>query len=290
MDIAAREDVDLIIGTDPDADRAGVVIRNEKGEYVILTGNQIGCLLLEYILSQKQKLNDLPGNAFAATTIVSSDLAERICRHYGVELVTVLTGFKFIGEQIRLLDDSGKKKFMFGFEESYGYLAGTHARDKDAVVASMLIAEVYAWYKSRGMTLYDGLVELFNKYGYYKEDIDTFTLTGKEGAEKIQEALETLREKKPHSFGKSRVAAIRDYLIGIRRDLEAGDTEPLNLPKSNVLYFEMKSGSWFCIRPSGTEPKIKIYYGVSGNTDDSAREELHGLKQDVLSVIKPLLD
>ena len=179
---------------------------------------------------------------------------------------------------------------MFGFEESYGYLAGTHARDKDAVVASMLIAEVYAWYKSRGMTLYDGLVELFNKYGYYKEDIDTFTLTGKEGAEKIQEALETLREKMPHSFGKSRVAAIRDYLIGIRRDLEAGDTEPLNLPKSNVLYFEMKSGSWFCIRPSGTEPKIKIYYGVSGNTDDSAREELHGLKQDVLSVIKPLLD
>ena len=149
MDIAAREDVDLIIGTDPDADRAGVVIRNEKGEYVILTGNQIGCLLLEYILSQKQKLNDLPGNAFAATTIVSSDLAERICRHYGVELVKVLTGFKFIGEQIRLLDDSGKKKFMFGFEESYGYLAGTHARDKDAVVASMLIAEVYAWYKSR---------------------------------------------------------------------------------------------------------------------------------------------
>ncbi len=290
MDIAAREDVDLIIGTDPDADRAGVVIRNEKGEYVILTGNQIGCLLLEYILSQKQKLNDLPGNAFAATTIVSSDLAERICRHYGVELVKVLTGFKFIGEQIRLLDDSGKKKFMFGFEESYGYLAGTHARDKDAVVASMLIAEVYAWYKSRGMTLYDGLVELFNKYGYYKEDIDTFTLTGKEGAEKIQEALETLREKMPHSFGKSRVAAIRDYLIGIRRDLEAGDTEPLNLPKSNVLYFEMKSGSWFCIRPSGTEPKIKIYYGVSGNTDDSAREELHGLKQDVLSVIKPLLD
>jgi len=290
MDIAAREDVDLIIGTDPDADRAGVVIRNEKGEYMILTGNQIGCLLLEYILSQKQKRNDLPGNAFAATTIVSSDLTERICRHYGVELVTVLTGFKFIGEQIRLLDDSGKKKFMFGFEESYGYLAGTHARDKDAVVASMLIAEVYAWYKSRGMTLYDGLVELFNKYGYYKEDIDTFTLMGKEGAEKIQAALETLREKMPHSFGQSQVAAIRDYQIGVRRDLETGDTEPLNLPRSNVLYFEMKSGSWFCIRPSGTEPKIKIYYGVSGNTDDSAREELHGLKQDVLSVIKPLLD
>ena len=257
MDIAAREDVDLIIGTDPDADRAGVVIRNEKGEYMILTGNQIGCLLLEYILSQKQKRNDLPGNAFAATTIVSSDLTERICRHYGVELVTVLTGFKFIGEQIRLLDDSGKKKFMFGFEESYGYLAGTHARDKDAVVASMLIAEVYAWYKSRGMTLYDGLVELFNKYGYYKEDIDTFTLMGKEGAEKIQAALETLREKMPHSFGQSQVAAIRDYQIGIRRDLEAGDTEPLNLPRSNVLYFEMKSGSWFCIRPSEPNPRSR---------------------------------
>mgnify|MGYP000896384669 FL=1 len=290
MEMAAKEDVDLIIGTDPDADRAGIVVRNAQGEYVTLTGNQTGCLLLEYILSQKKQRNELPENAFAATTIVSSDLAERICRHYGVELVTVLTGFKFIGEQIRLLDDTGKKRFMFGFEESYGYLAGTHARDKDAVVASMLIAEMFAWYKSRGMTLYDGLMEIFNKYGYFREDIDTFTLQGKEGAEKIQAAMATLREKMPASFGKSRVTAIRDYQNRIRRDMETGDTQPLSLPKSNVLYYEMGPDAWFCIRPSGTEPKIKIYYGVSAGSDSDVQEKLAGLKQDVLEVIKPLLD
>ncbi|HOP71836.1 MAG TPA: phospho-sugar mutase [Thermoclostridium caenicola] len=290
MEMAAKEDVDLIIGTDPDADRAGIVVRNAQGEYVTLTGNQTGCLLLEYILSQKKQRNELPENAFAATTIVSSDLAERICRHYGVELVTVLTGFKFIGEQIRLLDDTGKKRFMFGFEESYGYLAGTHARDKDAVVASMLIAEMFAWYKSRGMTLYDGLMEIFNKYGYFREDIDTFTLQGKEGAEKIQAAMATLREKMPASFGKSRVTAIRDYQNRIRKDMETGETQALTLPKSNVLYFEMGPDAWFCIRPSGTEPKIKIYYGVSAGSDSDVQEKLAGLKQDVLEVIKPLLD
>lgn len=290
MEMAAKEDVDLIIGTDPDADRAGIVVRNAQGEYVTLTGNQTGCLLLEYILSQKKKRNELPENAFAATTIVSSDLAERICRHYSVELVTVLTGFKFIGEQIRLLDDTGKKRFMFGFEESYGYLAGTHARDKDAVVASMLIAEMFAWYKSRGMTLYDGLMEIFNKYGYFREDIDTFTLQGKEGAEKIQAAMATLREKMPASFGKSRVTAIRDYQNRIRKDMETGETQALTLPKSNVLYFEMGPDAWFCIRPSGTEPKIKIYYGVSAGSDSDVQEKLAGLKQDVLEVIKPLLD
>lgn len=290
MEMAAKEDVDLIIGTDPDADRAGIVVRNAQGEYVTLTGNQTGCLLLEYILSQKKQRNELPENAFATTTIVSSDLAERICRHYGVELVTVLTGFKFIGEQIRLLDDTGKKRFMFGFEESYGYLAGTHARDKDAVVASMLIAEMFAWYKSRGMTLYDGLMEIFNKYGYFREDIDTFTLQGKEGAEKIQAAMATLREKMPASFGKSRVTAIRDYQNRIRKDMETGETQALTLPKSNVLYFEMGPDAWFCIRPSGTEPKIKIYYGVSAGSDSDVQEKLAGLKQDVLEVIKPLLD
>ncbi|NLU32525.1 MAG: phospho-sugar mutase [Clostridiaceae bacterium] len=290
LDLAEREDVDLIIGTDPDADRAGVVVKDARGEYVTLTGNQIGCLLLEYILSQKKQRGELPENAFAATTIVSSDLAEKICRQYGVEMVTVLTGFKFIGEQIRLLDDTGKKKFMFGFEESYGYLAGTHARDKDAVVASMLIAEVFAWYRSRGMTLYDGLMELFGKYGYFMEEIDTFTLTGREGAEKIKSALNTLRDRMPGSFGRSRVAAIRDYKSRSRRVLKTGETQRLELPESDVLYFEMESGSWFCIRPSGTEPKIKIYYGVSAGSEESACEELHGLKQDVLDVIKPLLE
>lgn len=289
LELAEKEGVDLIIGTDPDADRAGVVVRNSDGEYVVLTGNQTGCLLLEYILSQKQKRGELPENAFAATTIVSTDLAGKICRNYGVELVTVLTGFKFIGEQIKLLDDTGKKKFMFGFEESYGYLAGTHARDKDAVVASMLIAEVFAWYKSRGMTLYDGLMELYRKYGYFRETIDTFTLTGKEGAEKIRGAMATLREKMPASFGSFRVTAVRDYFTGNRQDMATGNTQKLDLPKSNVLYYELGPDAWFCVRPSGTEPKIKIYYGVSAGSAESADEKLENLKRDVLGVIKPLL-
>jgi len=290
LDLARREDVDLIIGTDPDADRAGVVVRNAAGEYVTLTGNQVGCLLLEYILSQKKRRGELPANAFACTTIVSSDLAERIRRHYGVELIYVLTGFKFIGEQIKLLDDTGKKKFQFGFEESYGYLAGTHARDKDAVVAAMLIAEVFAWYRSRGMTMYEGLIELFEKYGYFMEDIDTFTLTGKEGAEKIRGALEALRERMPASFGSFRVAATRDYLTGTRKDMKTGETRQLDLPVSDVLYYEMERDSWFCIRPSGTEPKIKIYYGVCSGSEAEAREKLQCLKRDVLDTVKPLLD
>lgn len=290
IEMAKREDVDLIIGTDPDADRVGVVVRNSSGEYVTLTGNQTGCLLLEYILSQKAQRDEIPANAFAVTTIVSSDLAKEITKHNNVELITVLTGFKFIGEQIRLLDDSGKKKFLFGFEESYGYLAGTHARDKDAVVASMLIAEVYAWYKSRGMNLFEGLIEIFKKYGFYREGIDSFTLKGKEGIEKINSAMEVLREKCPRFFGDSEVGAISDYHLRTRLDIAGGEIRALTLPGSNVLYYEMKSGFWFCIRPSGTEPKIKIYYGVSAGSLEKAESFLENLKKDVLGVIKPLLE
>ncbi|NMA65453.1 MAG: phospho-sugar mutase, partial [Clostridiaceae bacterium] len=205
INMAEKEDVDLIIGTDPDADRIGVVVKNDSGQYITLTGNQTGCLILEYILSQKKKKGELPENAFVVKTIVSSDLARKIADNYGVELIDVLTGFKFIGEKIGELDDTGKKKFLFGFEESYGYLAGTHARDKDAVVAAMLIAEVYAWYKSRSMNLYQGLIELFEKYGYVKEGIDSFTLKGKEGLEKIINAMETLRTKCPDCFGMFKV-------------------------------------------------------------------------------------
>lgn len=289
IDLAKREDVDLIIGTDPDCDRVGVVVRNAEGEYVVLTGNQTGCLLMEYILSQKKAKGELPANGFAVKTIVTTELAKAIAKQYNIELVEVLTGFKFIGEKIKELDEFGDKKFLFGFEESYGYLAGTFARDKDGVVASMLIAEMAAYYKSRGMSLYEGLQELFRKYGYYIEGISSFNLEGKEGLEKIEYAMNKLREDEPDRFNNSEVAAVRDYLAGKRRDLADSFEEQLTLPQSNVLYYEMKDGSWFCVRPSGTEPKIKIYYGVSESSKELAERKLERLKEDVLGVIKGLL-
>ncbi len=289
INLAQKEDVDLIIGTDPDADRMGVVVRDSNGEYITLTGNQSGCLMLDYILSQKKERGELPNNAFVVKTIVSSELARKIAEYYDVELIDVLTGFKFIGEKIRLLDDTGKKSFIFGFEESYGYLSGTYARDKDAVAATMLIAEVYAWYKSRGMNLYEGLIELFEKYGYVKEGIESFTLKGKEGLEKIASAMDTLRNNSPESFGEYNVKSFLDYEKSICKDLSTGHTEAIDMPKSNVLYYRMSSGYWFCIRPSGTEPKIKIYFGISSDSLENADRELELFKNAIMNVIRPLL-
>jgi phosphoglucomutase len=290
ISIAEKRDVELIIGTDPDCDRVGVVIRNRRGEYAPLTGNQIGCLLLEYILSNLKRNNAIPSNGFVVITIVTTDLAKKIADAYSVNLVEVLTGFKFIGEQILIRDELGDEKFIFGFEESYGYLAGTFVRDKDAVVTSMLIAEMFAWYKSRGMTLFDGLVELFDKYGYEKEALDSFTLEGKEGIEKITRTMELLREQKPSNFGSIEINAIRDYKKGIRMDIKNKKEQRLGLPSADVLYYETVEGYWFCIRPSGTEPKLKIYYGVSGKSDRSSAESLKNLKTQVLSKIKPMLE
>lgn len=289
INLAQKEDVDLIIGTDPDADRMGVVVRDSNGEYITLTGNQSGCLMLDYILSQKKERGELPNNAFVVKTIVSSELARKIAEYYDVELIDVLTGFKFIGEKIRLLDDTGKKSFIFGFEESYGYLSGTYARDKDAVAATMLIAEVYAWYKSRGMNLYEGLIELFEKYGYVKEGIESFTLKGKEGLEKIASAMDTLRNNSPESFGEYNVKSFLDYEKSICKVLSTGHTEAIDMPKSNVLYYRMSSGYWFCIRPSGTEPKIKIYFGISSDSLENADRELELFKNAIMNVIRPLL-
>lgn len=289
IELAKKENVDLIVATDPDADRVGVVVKNSAGDYVTLSGNQTGCLLLEYILSQKKALGTLPENGFVVKTIVTTELSRKIASHYGVKLIEVLTGFKFIGEQIRLLDDTGKMKYLFGYEESYGYLAGTYARDKDAIVSTMLIAEMYAWYRSKGMTLYDGLMELFKTYGYVKEGIDSFTLKGKEGLEKIDAALNTLRNDPAPCFGGIRVMAIRDYLKQVRIDMETRIHEKLDLPPSNVLYYELGDGEWFCVRPSGTEPKIKIYYGVTAHDNEAVDKRLAELQSEVLSVIKPLL-
>ena len=290
IQMAKEKDVELIIGTDPDCDRVGVVVRDKKGEYVTLTGNETGCLLLEYILSNLKAQDKLPENAFVVKTIVTTELAKKIADEYNVKMLDVLTGFKFIGEQILIRDEQGDEKFIFGFEESYGYLAGTDVRDKDAVVASMLIAEMFAWYKSKGLTLYDALISIYEKYGYALDFQDFFTLKGKEGVEQIQNAMVFLREKKPANMGDTKIEVIRDYETGIQTHIKTGVEEPLDLPKSNVIYYETQEGFWVCIRPSGTEPKIKIYYGVSGNSSENAHKSLEKLRDDVLSEIKPLLE
>lgn len=289
IELAKKEDIDLIIGTDPDCDRVGVVVRNSTGEYIVLTGNQTGCLLLEYILSQKKEAGNLPANGFVVKTIVTSELARKIAGYYNVELIEVLTGFKFIGEKIKELDEKGLMKYLFGFEESFGYLAGTFARDKDAVVASMLIGEMAAYYRSRGMSIFEGLQEIFEKYGYYIEGITSFTLEGKEGVEKISSAMDALRSLKTGSFGACEVAAIRDYQLKETFHVYTGKKTTLDLPSSNVLYYELADGSWFCIRPSGTEPKIKIYYGVSESSLDKAQQKLEFIKENVVGTIKKLL-
>lgn len=289
IELAKKEDVDLIIGTDPDSDRIGVVVRSSSGEYMVLTGNQTGCLLLEYILSQKKANGSLPANGFAVKTIVTSELARKIASYYGIELIEVLTGFKFIGEKIKELDETGKKEYLFGFEESYGYLAGTFARDKDAVVASMLIGEMAAWYRNRGMSLYEGLLELFEKYGYFIEGITSFTLEGKEGVEKIGSAMDSLRSRKASAFSGCKVKAVRDYERKEVTEILTGKKKPLELPVSNVLYYELSDGSWFCIRPSGTEPKIKIYYGVSESSMEKSKDKLDKIKENVVDEIKQLL-
>lgn len=287
--LASENNVDLIIGTDPDSDRVGVVVRKNDGEYATLTGNQTGCLLLEYILSAMKETGKLPDNGFVVKTIVTTELSRTIAKYYNVELVEVLTGFKFIGEQIMLRDETGNQKYLFGFEESYGYLAGTDVRDKDAVVASMLIAEMAAYYKAKGITLYEALINLFEKYGYSQEGVNSFTLEGKDGVMKIKAAMATMREAKYEKFGVLNVKAIRDYENSERYIIADGTTEKINLPVSDVLYYEMEDGSWFCVRPSGTEPKIKIYYGVSDKTLELSQARLDTLKSNVLEVIKPLL-
>lgn len=287
--LAGENNVDLIIGTDPDSDRVGVVVRKNDGEYAVLTGNQTGCLLLEYILSALKETGKLPGNGFVVKTIVTTELSREIAKAYNVELVEVLTGFKFIGEQIMLRDENGNQKYLFGFEESYGYLAGTDVRDKDAVVASMLIAEMAAYYKSKGISLYDALINLFEKYGYSVEGINSFTLEGKDGLTKIKQAMSTMRGTKYETFGDFKVKAIRDYQNSERFIIADGTSEKITLPESDVLYFELVDGSWFCVRPSGTEPKIKIYYGVSDKTLALSEQKLERLKASALSVLEPLL-
>ncbi|WHH57407.1 phospho-sugar mutase [Petroclostridium sp. X23] len=286
IEMAKKENVDLIIGTDPDCDRIGVVVRNKEGEYVTLSGNQMGVLLTEYVLSQKKEKGTLPSNGVVIKTIVTTEMARAVAEHYDVEIMDVLTGFKFIGERIKEFEQNGnKKQYVFGFEESYGYLAGTYARDKDAVVAAMLIVEMAAWYKSRGMSLFEGMQELYDRYGVYLESLKSITLEGKEGIEKMKDIMDRLRKETPEEINGVKVTVLRDYKASKRYDMIHNKEEVIHLPKSDVLYFELEDKSWFVVRPSGTEPKIKIYFSVVSDMLPAAQKKLTSFMEEVVANI-----
>ena len=264
---------DLCVGTDPDCDRVGIACMTKNGPK-LLNGNQIGCILLHYILSQKKERGELPANAAAVTTIVSTEMARAICDDYGVKLIKVLTGFKYIAEQIHIFETTGCNTFMFGFEESFGYLSGTDVRDKDGVNACMLIAEAASWYKKMyNKTLVDAIEMLYEKYGYYGDKVASFVLPGKDGLEKMQHTMAALRENPPKDFAGEKVVAVRDYQSSIRTACD-GTTEALTLPKSNVMYFELENKAWVCVRPSGTEPKIKLYVNAVSDNPEKTRQLL----------------
>lgn len=288
IEIAKQNNADIIIGTDPDADRVGVLVRDEKGEYIVLTGNMTGVLLTEYVLSAKKSKGILPKNGTIIKTIVSTEMAKAIAKEYNIVLLEVLTGFKFIGEKIKEFETTGENQYIFGFEESYGYLAGTYARDKDAVVASMLACELAAVYKDKGMTLYEGLQNLYKKYGYYKETLKSITLKGIEGMEKINSILTSLRNSVPSEFAGMNVLEIRDYKEQIIKNMRTKAERTISLPKSNVLYFVLESNGWFCVRPSGTEPKVKFYFGVQGNNEEDANTKLSNLVNSVMEKVNNL--
>lgn len=278
--LAYEVDADLILATDPDADRLGVQVKNEAGDYVLLTGNMSGALIAEYVFSQKAKKGILPDNAALVKTIVTGNMADQIAKHYNASLIEVLTGFKYIGEQMKMFEETGSKEYIFGFEESYGCLIGTHARDKDAVVACMVLCEAAAYYKSQGITLYEQMENMFEQYGYYKEDLVSITLKGIEGMEKIKTIMEGYRNNPPKTAGEYKVLKVRDYKLDTITDFETNAVMPTNLPISDVLYFELDKDAWCAIRPSGTEPKLKLYFGVKGVTLEDANKKLEALKSD----------
>lgn len=285
--LAKKVGADLVLATDPDADRLGVYARDSKtGEYMSFTGNMSGMLICEYLLSQKQALGKIPSDGFIVKTIVSTNMADKVAEAYGVELKECLTGFKFIGELIKLAEESGKGTYEFGFEESYGCLVGTHARDKDAVVAVMALCEAAAYYQTQGLTLWDQMMRIYEKYGFFREGLETLTLKGYEGAQKIKSMMEDIRSNPPKSLGSYQVVSFRDYAKGVITDLATGDTRPTGLRTSNVLYFDLNDDAWACVRPSGTEPKIKFYMGVKGTSFEDADEKLANLNASLMELSK----
>ena len=276
LKLAKKENADVILATDPDADRLGVYAKDSKtGEYRSFTGNMSGLLIAEYELSQRKEQNKLPQNGVLIKTIVSSNLADAIAKYYNVELIEVLTGFKYIGEQMRIFEETNSHTYLFGFEESYGCLVGTHARDKDAIVAVMALCEAAAYYKEQGLTLWDQMIKIYEKYGFYKEGLLSVTLEGADGAQKIKEMLENMRNHPITKIGDSKVIRFRDYEKGMIKDIETGKEEETTLPKSNVLYYDLEEDAWCCVRPSGTEPKIKFYMGVKGTSMEDAENRLN---------------
>ncbi len=283
LELAKEVNADIILATDPDADRLGVYCKDTKtGEYVSFTGNMSGMLIAEYILRERTLEHTMPPHAALVETIVTTDMAKVIAKEYGVNLIEVLTGFKYIGEQIRLFEENQTYHYVFGLEESYGCLAGTYARDKDACVAVMLLCEVAAFYKSQGKTLWDAMLLMYEKYGYFKEGLHTITLKGMDGAKQISDMMEKARKNPPVSLAGLRVEALRDYTKDERKDVKTGEVTPTGLPNSNVLYFELENNSWCCIRPSGTEPKIKFYFGVKGTSLEDSEEKLEALKEALI--------
>lgn len=282
LKLAKEKDADVILATDPDADRLGVYAKDSaSGEYRSFTGNMSGLLIAEYELSQKKEKNQLPKNGVLIKTIVSSNLADAITKYYQIKLVEVLTGFKYIGEQMRIFEETKNYTYLFGFEESYGCLIGTHARDKDAIAAVMALCEAATYYKTQGLTLWDQMIKIYEKYGFYKEGLLSITLEGAEGANKIKEVLEKMRQKPCHEIAGVKVLRFRDYQKGDIKDLITEKEEKTNLPKSNVLYYELQDDAWCCVRPSGTEPKIKFYMGVKGNSQIDAEKKLKELTKAV---------
>ena len=267
MKLADEVGADCIFGTDPDCDRVGIAVKDDEGKYYLMTGNQIGCTLLYYILKSREHLGTIPANGAVVKSVVSTELARKIAESFGLVCFDVLTGFKWIAEKIQQFSDHGDHTFIFGFEESYGFLSSTFVRDKDGVNASLLIAEAAAWAKTQGKTLYDILQEIYKTYGYYVEKNVSVTLPGKDGVAKMKEIMKNLRVNPPKALAGKKVLAVRDYLAGTRTDAE-GSVTPAGLPGSDVLYFELEGGAWVCIRPSGTEPKIKLY--VNTNAKEAA--------------------
>lgn len=290
LKLAKEVDADLVLATDPDADRLGVYVKDAKsGEYITLTGNMSGCLLAEYELGQIKEIQGIPEDGALIKTIVTTNMADAIAKAYGVELIEVLTGFKYIGQQILGFENSGKGSYLFGFEESYGCLIGTHARDKDAIVATMALCEAAAYYKTKNMTLWDAMIAMYDKYGYYKDDIKSITLKGIEGLNKIQNILDTLRNNTPKSIGGYKVTFARDYKMDTIKNMETGEVTTTGLPASNVIYFDLTDGAWVCVRPSGTEPKVKFYYGVKGKSLEEANELSSKLGEEVIAMINKML-
>lgn len=287
LKLAKEKDADIVLATDPDADRLGVYCKDTAtGEYVTFTGNMSAMLIAEYMLSQKKAMGLMPENPAFLESVVSTDLAKAIAKEYDVELIEVLTGFKYIGEKILEFEKTGSHNYVFGFEESYGCLPGTYARDKDAPAAVVMLCEVAAFLKKQGKTLWDGMLDIYEKYGYYKEGITTLELKGIDGAAQIQAIMAKAREEVPATIGEYEVLAIRDYKTDMRKDMKTAVTVSTGLPISNVLYYELSNNAWCCVRPSGTEPKIKFYFGVKGDSLKDSEEKLKSLSQNMMKLFE----